>query len=260
MRETKARRGVGSGGGDPPCVWVLSGILNYHLCDRDYDCEGCDLFRALRGHAPIGQRDGRVKARAERDWLDEAVGTYLSHLLMRCRLHLDRWYRPPYMWLSDHDDTVSVGLDPQVVRMLEPISEIVTPGAGVFLERDQPCGWISRRHRTHALAMPLSGQILERNPGPDSRRPGGSDPDWLLLVQPAEALDDVPGLLRDEAALLWHAERIRILKKHLRAALAPPGSPRFGPLMADGGALELPLEDVVGPSRFNALIDEIMSA
>jgi hypothetical protein len=35
----------------PPelCLWMLSGVLNYRLCDRDFDCEHCPLDRALRG-------------------------------------------------------------------------------------------------------------------------------------------------------------------------------------------------------------------
>ncbi len=267
MRETAARRGAGTGGGELPCVWVLSGILNYHLCDRDYDCEGCDLFQALRGRTPTASRSGPGADRSRRgddrttvDWLDEVVGSYLSHLLMDCRLYLDRWYRPPHMWLFDHEATVSVGLDPQMVRLLEPITEVVTPGAGVFLDRDQPCGWISRRHRTHALSMPIAGEILERNPRTETPGRACRETDWLFRVQPAEPVEDVPGLLRDEEALLWHAERIRILKKHLRAALLPADTGRIGPIMSDGGTLDPALEDVLGSDRFNQLIDEITAA
>jgi glycine cleavage system H protein len=37
-----------------PCVWMSAGILNYKLCDRDFDCELCPLDSALRGPASPG--------------------------------------------------------------------------------------------------------------------------------------------------------------------------------------------------------------
>jgi hypothetical protein len=42
------------------CVWMLSGVLNYRLCDRDLDCEHCPLDRALRGIE--GPENGRPPA------------------------------------------------------------------------------------------------------------------------------------------------------------------------------------------------------
>ena len=33
------------------CVWVTAGVLNYKLCDRDFDCEHCPLDAALRDRA-----------------------------------------------------------------------------------------------------------------------------------------------------------------------------------------------------------------
>jgi hypothetical protein len=39
--------------GDPlKCVWMLAGVVDYKLCDRQYDCEHCPLDSALRERAP----------------------------------------------------------------------------------------------------------------------------------------------------------------------------------------------------------------
>ena len=30
-----------------PCVWMQAGVVDYKLCDRDYDCEHCPFDEAL---------------------------------------------------------------------------------------------------------------------------------------------------------------------------------------------------------------------
>ena len=33
-----------------PCVWISAGLLDYKLCDRDFDCQHCPLDAALQGY------------------------------------------------------------------------------------------------------------------------------------------------------------------------------------------------------------------
>ena len=35
------------------CIWADSGIIGYKLCDRNFDCENCDLDKVLRKTAEI---------------------------------------------------------------------------------------------------------------------------------------------------------------------------------------------------------------
>ena len=32
-----------------PCLWMAAGVINYRLCDRQFDCDRCPLDAALRG-------------------------------------------------------------------------------------------------------------------------------------------------------------------------------------------------------------------
>ena len=249
-----------------PCIWVLSGVLSYRLCDRDYECDGCELHHALSGegrascHHAEGQSPESIHIPDAASPSGQA-GSHLSHLLAGCRLYLDRPYRPPHFWLTETDtDVVTVGLDGSLLRILSPIRRVVSPGAGLCLERDQPCGWIAREHLAVPLKMPIAGEVLETNAAyaeadqPYRLREGE---DWLFRVRPAESLDDVSGIVRAEDTLAWYADRLRTVKQAILEAVAAGGEWVEGPLLADGGAPQTSLELVLGKRAFEDLITRI---
>jgi glycine cleavage system H protein len=241
-----------------PCIWVLSGVLNYRICDRQYDCEHCDLFRAL---------SGGVHPDEPTTWFDEQVSGHLCHLLSGCRLYLDRPYVPPSLWLlPDEDGAIRVGLDCHLVRILAPIRDVVTPGVGVWLDRGQPCGWIARDRSAVNLHMPVAGRILSVNhdfapseptaPSEPSA-PASKACEWILRVMPDRPLDETEGLIQGERVLMWYLQRIRILKRYLGAAVMPDPTAALGPVMADGGVWRACLEDVVGREAFERLVEDV---
>jgi glycine cleavage system H lipoate-binding protein len=257
---------------EPPCIWVFAGVLNYRLCDRSYECEGCELFHALAGggaHAGGTHRTGsppgleaahRGTSAGSVSWTEEQVTSHLYHVLGHCPLYLDRHYRPPHFWLLDEaDGTARVGLASHVLHILSPIDEIVTPSVGLHLKRDQPCGWITRHGMAIPLSMPISGVVCAVNDTAGALDDTRSDPDdpWLFRVEPSTPLAEVDDLLRGEEMLLWYLDSIRTLKRYLREAVSSPTDEMLGPVMADGGERELCIEDVLGHARFERLLDEI---
>lgn len=262
---------------EPPCIWVLAGVLSYRLCDREYECEGCELFHALAGsgshssHGPGRSSEtpeslhspdaARARTLLSPDsWTDEQVTSYLYHVLGDCRLYLDRYYRPPHFWLLDEGDgTVRVGLAGHVRRVFEPIDQIVTPSVGLHLERGQPCGWIVRDGMVISLSMPISGVISAVNDAylaVNVARPDSADL-WLFQIECSEPVSGVEDLVRGQEMLLWYLDSIRTLKRYLHEALASPTGAEMGPVMADGGVRAACLEDVLGRARFERLLHEI---
>lgn len=237
-----------------PCIWVLAGVLNYRICDRGYDCERCDLFQALSGSV---QSDGPPT------WLEEQLNGYVSRLFTGCRLYFDRPYRPPAFWLLPGEDgEVTVGLDGHLARMLAPIRDIVTPGVGVRLDRDQPCGWIARDGSAVHLRMPFAGRICAKNSQWIYRGGESDGPDtheWILRITPERPLAETPGLILGEGVLAWYLDRIRILKRYLGEAIRPQPAASLGTIMADGGVPETCLEEVVGSDAFERLVGEVMA-
>jgi len=48
------------------CVWMESGVVNYKLCDFEYNCEACPFDQALREGTPFPISRGCVRDESER--------------------------------------------------------------------------------------------------------------------------------------------------------------------------------------------------
>jgi hypothetical protein len=44
------------------CIWMLAGVIDYKLCDREYDCEHCLLDIALHDRARIDRQSSTARA------------------------------------------------------------------------------------------------------------------------------------------------------------------------------------------------------
>ncbi|MDH3368718.1 MAG: hypothetical protein OEO17_12810, partial [Gemmatimonadota bacterium] len=248
-----------------PCIWVLAGVLSYRPCDRNYECEDCELYHALQGgHGGEGGMDrDAVRARAHGAPVDprpgDTVNAFLSRLATGCTLHLDRPHSPGHLWLqSVADDTIRVGLDDHARRVLEPIDEVVLPRTGVWLTRGEPCGWIVRRRLSIPLTDPIAGEVLDVNPRIEAWRSGPSpNDDWLFTLRPHEHPDQVGDLYRGEHAVRWYLGQIQLLKRHLEAVVSVPQAASVGPTMEDGGLPTPDLEQVLGRERYRGLVSEM---
>lgn len=242
---------------DLPCIWALAGILTYRLCDRDFQCEECELHHALQGtpvsSAALGPPDRFQPAGTPGD----RASPYLGVLLEGCTLHLDRPYSSGHFWLLAAADEVTLGLDDYVLRVLRPLDAVVSPGIGTWLRRDEPCGWLKRRQTAIPLRMPIAGELTAVN---DAFVTGvaadGADGGWLYRVAPHEALAGVSSLLCGERALAWHLEKLRVLSRYLREA-GPLDAAAAGATLNDGGVPERDLEVVLGSDRYRRLVDEL---
>ncbi len=257
VREAGERRaGAGRAQSELPCVWVTAGVLSYRPCDRDFECEACPLYLALRqgGSAEVGA-GGTLRPPAPD--ADDAVARFLTQLGTGCTLHLGRAYGADGVWLErEPSGEVLIGLDDYALRVLQPVDDIVLPHRGVRLRCGAPCAWLSRGDLAIALRTPVAGEVVAVHPRPFTapRRRGESDAErWWLRLRPRE---DAPAaaVYRNEGLLDWYLGRLRIVRGHLDAVMERSRVGGAQALLADGGAPEPDLEAVLGPERYEALV------
>lgn len=248
------------------CIWALAGVLSHRPCHRNYECEDCELFKALAGRTSgelvnqtVAADDGQPGSGRR---VEDQVRAHLSHIILGCTLHLDRYYSPNHSWLVQEDgNMVALGLDGAILRILHPIDEIVTPRVGLRLKRGEPCGWITRRRLAIPLALPISGEVKDVNTGYLEAMLGrgriDDSEDWLLRLAALEPLDSTSGLYRGEDLLVWYLKQIRILKRHLEGSITSGAHQDLGITLPDGGGRVDDLEHVLGRERYEKLIEEI---
>ncbi len=242
-----------------PCVWVSAGVLSYRPCDRDFECEGCPLYLALRGGkeaaAAGAPGEGRPGMPARRD---DLVERYLAELGSGCTLHLDRAYSADGLWVaSELGDELRLGLDDYTLRLLQPVVEVVLPRVGVCLSHGAPCAWVNRRRLAIALHCPVAGEVVAVHPraaaGP-TRKGESPGERWWFRLKPHEPVASAAGVYRHEALLSWYLGRMRAVRDQLDAVVNGPEASAVGPALADGGAPARDLETVLGRGRFEALV------
>lgn len=258
------RKAPGTASEDLTCIWVLAGVLSYRLCDRHYECEGCELFHALRGEAPgAGSETATGREDLARDLdLERTINSYVCHLTAGCTLHLDRYYCRSHLWLDRQStDRVVIGLDGHILRVLYPVSEIVPPPRGAWVRRGEPCGRIRRARMSVPVSAPLSGEVESLNDSLIETLAGrgaldGRD-DWLMTLRSTEDPREAANLGRGERALSWYLRNIQLLKSHLRETLAVESSGLDTPLLNDGGQFNLDVEQVMGSERYERLVEAL---
>ncbi len=256
---------------EPPCIWAQAGVLSYRPCDRQYDCDGCPLFHALRGGpgpiqgAELEAAERGSGVRALSPWqaeLDAQVAAHLSRLVMGCTFHLDRAYSSGHWWVdAGNAPDLTLGIDGLVLRMLHPVDDIVAPPLGVWLRGSEPCGWIRRGHTSIPLHAPVAGEVVEVN---DQYLTAlkvwsafGVGDEWLIRVKAHEDVATAPGLYRGDEALGRLLKDLQVLKGALREAVEREGKGDLGVTLADGGEPNLNLEAVLGRDRFDALVNAV---
>lgn len=243
------------------CVWMLAGVLNYRLCDRDYDCDSCELYHALHG-TPGVQLPVDVP-RADRTRLDEPdpADVCVRHLIEGCALHLDRAYSRGHFWLRPHEDDLwDVGLAAHMFRFLYRVDDLVLPRAGVRLKRGDPCGWMTRGRLSVPLTAPISGDVAAVHDEAVNvvRASGGrNDGQWLYRTRPLEDPEHTPGLRHGEDAVALYLETVHVVKRYLRESLDGPSVAEVGRTLDDGGTPHWDLEAVLGQDRYERLVDEL---
>ncbi|GBC80965.1 Glycine cleavage system H protein [bacterium HR10] len=255
------------------CVWMLAGIVDYKLCDRDYECDHCPFDRALRERTrEIAGEEGSSRSHGER--------TASHRLFSRGGFHMAEalFYHPTHVWARiERRGDVRIGLDDFGQKLLGRIYQVSFPEVGARVIAGRPLGKLAHQAGEIILSAPLTGVILQLNerltryPSLINHDPYGDG--WLLLLRPERLRESLKHLLYGEQARSWYEREVSKLHRAVRAALRALGTPpevsAAGRTLQDGG---VPLEgectaqemltraameslmEVLGPARWEQVI------
>ncbi len=225
------------------CVWMWAGIVDYKLCDRDYECEQCPFDRALRERT-------METVSAKRSPQSHGERTVLHGLFAREGFLMVEalFYHPTHLWARiERRGDVRVGLDDFGQRLLGRIYQVSFPEAGARVIAGHPLGTLAHQAGEIVLSAPLTGVILQLNerlkryPSLINHDPYGDG--WLLLLRPERLRESLRHLLYGEQARSWYEREVLKLHRAVRAALRALGTPSEIPVagctLQDGG---VPLE------------------
>ena len=203
-------------GSNQPCWWMLAGVVDYKLCDRDFDCEHCpfDLILQAGSHSE--------KTSVDSQSMDGI------------------FYDQAHVWLRVEDQgNVRVGLDDFAQKILGRVYAVALPHEGIRLQKGQHCWIVTHKAGETSLTIPTSGVVLEVNwklqqcPSLLNRDPFGAG--WAFLIKPTDLRTGLSDLFYGSRAAAWHrAETEKLYSLINKASEAATGVLA----LPDGGTLK----------------------
>lgn len=238
------------------CVWMLAGVVDYKLCDREYDCDRCPFDQAFRdnAHAHTTRSDQRLMT-SEGPGLTDLQGYEVAPTL---------FYHPAHVWARiEEQGIVRVGLDDFGQKLAGRVYSATLPVEGTTVSRGAPCWGVTHHAGETALASPVSGTIqlvnskLAQHPSLINRDPYGEG--WSFVVQPAGLEQCLKQLYYGRKVELWYECDIDRLYQAMNDLLL--GSiPAVGATMQDGGSRIKDFTSLLTADQMRHVIDSFLSA
>lgn len=204
------------------CLWMTAGVVDYKLCEQEYDCEHCSFDRALRGLAPELQFENHQAA--------EILSVEQGY-----RLDGGTFYHPGHLWLRvEEEGRIRVGLDDFGQKLTGRIYSVRLPQPDAAVDRDSGCWSITHSLGETVLSAGAAGRIVEINhtlellPSLINHDPYGKG--WAFLVEP----NDLPASLKS----LYYGGRVRpwvVEEVHRLRNVLDDSMNELGVTLPDGG-------------------------
>jgi glycine cleavage system H lipoate-binding protein len=221
-----------------PCVWMQAGVVDYRLCDRDYDCEHCPFDEALH------TRSSQQALRAMRAQSKPTI-------VQGCAVEPDLFYHPAHTWARiEEGGMVRAGLDDFGQRILGRAYSVSLPALGTTVQTGSECLRLTHQSGVSFLVAPVTGNVKEVN-SKLLQRPGLMNRDaygegWLMLIEPDDLKLDLKWLIYGKQVRAWLRHEIEKLQSLINGEQSR---------MNDGGWLTPEFMSELTDAQRNRVID-----
>ena len=208
------------------CWWMLAGVVDYKLCDRNLDCERCPFDLSLRGG------EGNAGSRLE------TIPTHSPVEGQSFELKDTLFYHRSHVWASVEDrGNIRIGLDQFAQNILGRLYAVSLPHEGLKVERGRHYWTVTHKAGETSLAVPLSGIVVEVNwklkqfPSLLNRDPFGCG--WAFIIKPTDLKTGLGNLLYGPRAVKWNGAEMDKLYSTVTELLGSSAMPDGGRFTKD---------------------------
>lgn len=257
--------------GENHCVWMDAGLVNYKLCDKNFDCESCPFDRTMRmQHHPFSERavvqsDIDAQHVVAHDVSEKIFVNVINHLidpLKKIRLPEDRLYFSNHTWIQKlADGKCKIGVNTFLGNLLQPVmgAVVITPPSRI--EKDSPFAWFIRDDETFTIHSSIPGIAVEVNnalsskPALVTKDPYGEG--WLLTITPQSECNEVSRFYTAEEFRVRMSHDIHKVEALLNSTLNKQRK-EIGTTMFDGGVRIETIEQFIGERRYTQLLSRLL--
>jgi glycine cleavage system H lipoate-binding protein len=216
------------------CIWMTAGVVQYKLCDYQYDCENCGFDRAIRQRFPVHERVCEI-TNEQGYKVDESL-----------------FYHPKHIWMRvEEEGKVRVGLDDFGQKLLGRIYSTHLPDAGERIH--DGCWSITHQFGEVSLSGGMDGLVVQKNQQleqfPSLINSNPYDRGWIFILEPKDLLQSLKSLYYGKKVKEWFADELNKLRSMLVES-----TPDVGITVQDGGTFRDDFRSFVNAEIINKFL------
>lgn len=238
------KNGNGKSFQDLKCIWMSSNIVQYKLCDKEFDCENCQFDRVIRNLSldsdnvetirdenfnPIDEIINRIKGQAF-----EPKNIYLKNQLVVKHLFANTYY---------------IGINPLALNFLDNITAVKDGGHEGYILKNQALFRIEGEWGYITITSPMNFILLDKlNIKPEDLLTNK----WFAIIGIQQPEITTSRISREE----WQMSQVNSIKLLNDFKLS---SPPIGATLMDGGTPVKHINRLLGNTEYLKLLSKLFN-
>lgn len=229
------------------CIWMTAGVISFKLCPFNYDCEHCDLDKAMRSQVKSRRISSKVKKYRPQALVSpeklplsnsDLKKTSLFFTFSAGEVEEGLYLHPAHLWIRQIESKKwKMGIDKLLAYVLPPPVKIKLCGPNKKVIRNQVFGKIHTEVGVISLTLPLTGHLVQTNskltqhPELVQQDPYGEG--WLGMMEWPQSPSELEGFyagLTGKKFLEEEVQHLKFLLKHRGVEVN-----HLGATLPDGG-------------------------
>lgn len=229
------------------CIWMTAGVISFKLCPLNYDCEHCDLDKALRSQVKSRKISSKVKRHKPETLEPSEEGSvsrrgskkpFTFFTFSAGEVEEGLYLHPAHPWVRRVEDQKwRLGIGKLLAYVLPAPLNVELRGQNTRVVQNQLVGKVHTQVGTVPLTAPVSGLLVGTNPAlPERPELVQQDPygqGWLVEIDRIQDDSELGNLytgLEGRKFLEEEAQHLDFLLKHRGIDVN-----NIGETMPDGG-------------------------
>jgi hypothetical protein len=229
---------------DLKCIWMSSAVVEYKLCDKDFDCENCQFDKVIRnlavdsrqqsstGETPVSMLDSLMKK--IQNQIYEPKNIYLRSQLIVKHLFADTYY---------------LGINPAILLFLDNINSVKDPGRQGYILKNQALFRVEGEWGYITFTSPMNFTLLDKL---NFSAEDILSNKWFAIISIDQSEIEPARITRDD----WYNNQISSLNLLSEYKLK---TPKIGATLMDGGIPVKNLNRLLGNSEYLKIISILLN-
>jgi hypothetical protein len=223
------------------CIWMASGVIEYKLCDKEFDCESCPFDKVIRNFPSDDKHNSA------------GVPNVINVILNKLK---NLKYDTQIIYLKNNliarqilPNTYYLGVNPLLVSYLDNVGMMMECSAGKNILSGQTVMNFFGEWGTVSLSAPMNFSIYDKvnNPADDPMKSK-----WFAIIGAIQQ-EITSGRLDYEEWDLQHKKSIKIMSD------IKTNYPAVGPTMQDGGNRIEYLHQLLGKEKYLEILKSLIA-